>query len=401
VILTKSPVLPALLLLIGCSSVDVVGSRGDTIPAKLPNILEKRINTPLSTVNEQVNAAFMQLFFGDPGTEAVYRDQGDGSAYIEDIYHGDVRTDSMGYGMMVAVQLGEQEVFDKLWTWTKENMQNKSGPTADLLNWNCKKTGDDCISASSTDAMSIITTALFLADSRFLELEHDYEDDANALLDAMVKIEERNEGIVDGVVNSFDLEEALPRAGSSTPHAAVPVDYLMPAFYEIWAERRPEERDFWHRAAANSRDLLSRVSAPETGLYPGTVYYTGTPVPGALDYTSTTSRAHLNIALDHLRNGPHEWVAQHNEVLLDFFLTQGMDAYVVEYSLSGEPLVTFNTAAHRSMVALAAGTTLKQRHDAFLQALVDQSTPSGTFRYYDGMMHLLSLLVLSGQFTLN
>src|SRR5690606_25380593 len=153
--------------------------------------------------------------------------------------------------------------------------------------------------------------------------------------------------------------------------------------------------------ADNSRRIVSIVSAPTTGHYPGTVDYTGAPVPGAWNYTATTSRAHFNLALDHLRYGPHDWVMSQNEVLLDFFLTQGLDTYAAEYSLAGEPLVSFNTAAHRSMVALAAGTTLKHRHDPFLKDLLNQATPSGQFRYYDGMLYLLSLVVLSGQFHLD
>lgn len=390
----------ALLALEGCTSVDVVGSRDKTTPTATTNILEDRINIPLTKVNRLVNTAYEQLFFGDPDTEAVYRDLGDGSAFIEDINNQDVRTDSMGYGMMVTVQLGDEEVFDKLWQWAKLKMLSKSGPSEGLLNWNCDKSGDSCINSSSTDAMSVIVTALFLAESHFKNGAHSYGADANSLLDAMVKIEERNGGVVDGVVNSFDLEQAFPRTGSRDPAAEVALDYLMPAFYEMWAKRRPEEKSFWKRVAENSRLLIHGASQPLTGLYPGTVYYTGVPVPGLLNYTATTSRAHLNMALDHLFFGPHDWVVDHNKVLLDFFLAQGVDKYVVEYSLTGEPLVTFNTAAHKSMVALAAGTTLAKRHDPFLQAFVDQATPSGTFRYYDGMMYLLSLLVLSGQFTL-
>lgn len=431
--LSSPLLLTSLLLLYGCSTVDIVGSRGElgadaanadlglggetgssletegdgilgtggNEPAEIPNILEERVDAPLAVVNEKVNAAFEQLFFGDPWTEAVFRDLGDGSAFIEDIYHQDVRTDSMGYGMLVAVQLGKEEVFDQLWTWAKRHMLNTEGPAAGLLNWNCSKDGSVCTPASSTDAMSVIVTALFLADSRFPDGAHDYLLDADSLLDAMTRIEQRNGGIVAGVVNSFDLEVGLPRPGSISFAAVVPVDYVMPAFYEYWAVKRPEEAELWTWIADNSRTLLSHILEPATGLYPGTVDYTGAPVPGAWNYTATTSRAHFNLALDHLRYGPHEWVVARNEVLLDFFLAQGVDTYAAEYAITGEPLVTFNTPAHRSMVALAAGTTLRNRHDPFLNELLDQATPSGTFRYYDGMLYLLSLLVLSGQFSLN
>ena len=37
-------------------------------------------------------------------------DEGDDTGYVEDIYHEDVRTDSMAYGMLVTVQLDQREV---------------------------------------------------------------------------------------------------------------------------------------------------------------------------------------------------------------------------------------------------------------------------------------------------
>jgi oligosaccharide reducing-end xylanase len=88
-----------------------------------------------------------------------------------------------------------------------------------------------------------------------------------------------------------------------------------------------------------------------------------------------------------------------NERRLDFFLGQGVDTYVSQYTLAGEPLVTFNTAAHLSLVALAAGTSESEDYDVFIDALLAEPIPEGTFRYYDGMLYMLSLLVLSGQLT--
>lgn len=401
-------------LLSACSSVDVLGAReqtgeirdpGQPDPADsedLPNVLEDRYQVPISQVNARLNDAFLQLFFGDPETEAVFFDQGDGTGYIQDIANGDVRTDSMGYGMLVTVQLDHREVFDELWAWTKRYMRSPSGPSEGLLRWRCDTSGENCDASAATDSSSIIVTSLFMAETRWGDAgAHDYGQDAVDLLDAMVGIEARNGGIVDGVVNCFDVSSGLSRVDSMSPEQETAVDYLMPAFYEVWARHDTARAELWERAVESSRDLLSRVSHPSTGLLPEMVSHAGEPIPEHDVYRTTTSRTLFNLALDHLWFGPHDWVVEQNQRRLDFFLREGVDTYVAEYTTDGEALVPFNTAAHRSLVALAAGTTSGGDYDVFVERLLDEPVPSGAFRYYDGMIYMLSLLVLSGQMTPN
>src|SRR5690606_12674358 len=114
-----------------------------------------------------LNDAFRQLFFGDPETEAVFFPQEDGTGYIKDIANGDVRTDSMAYGMLVTVQLDQREVFDELWAWTKSHMMSPSGASAGLLRWRCSTSGDECARSAATDASSLIATTLLLAQRRW------------------------------------------------------------------------------------------------------------------------------------------------------------------------------------------------------------------------------------------
>ena len=364
---------------------------------ELPNPLEERRQVPVSQVNAKVNDAFLQLFFGNPETEAVFRDQGDGTGYIEDVFHGDVRTDSMGYGLLVTVQLDQRQVFDKLWSWTRQHMRVESGPAAGLVGWQCDPAGQACATEAATDASSIIATSLLIAEQRWAAGAHDYGQEGRRLLEAMTSIEARNGGVVDGVVNCFDVDAALPRHGSTSPAEQTPVDYLMPAFYELWSQRDPERADLWRRMAVNARALLERVSHPVTGLLPEVVGYDGRPAAGRADYRFTASRALLNLALDHVWYGPYAWSVEQNEHRLDFFLSEGVDAYVSEYTTAGEPLVSYNTPAHRALVAVAAGTSQRAEYDVFLQALLDEPVPTGQLRYYDGMLYLLSLLLLSGQ----
>ncbi len=394
------------LCLFACSSIDVLGMRAEPpdeaegTGGTLPNPLAERHAVPLSRVNAELNDAFAQLFFGDPETEAVFRDLGDGTGYVEDIFNQDVRTDAMGYGMLVSVQLNQREVFDKLWGFSKTYMLSQTGASAGLLRWRCDTSGQNCATSAATDASSVIATSLFIAESRWGSGgAHPYEEDALSLLDAMAGIEERNGGSSAGVVNCFDTERALPRPDSGTRVEEVPVDYLMPAFYEIWADRDGTRAEFWRKVAQNSRTLLKSAPHAETGLLPERITYEGLPVAGADTYQATTQRTHLNLALDALWNPPQEWVRTQNETRLDFFLDQGADDYVAAYTLDGEALLAFNTVAHRSLVAIAAGMSSSMKYDVFLEQILELEIPTGDFRYYDGMIYMLSLLVLSGQMT--
>jgi len=60
-------------------------------------------------ISAKIDAAFQQLFHGDPETQTVYypagRNANGAMAYLADINNKDVRSEGMSYGMMIAVQL--------------------------------------------------------------------------------------------------------------------------------------------------------------------------------------------------------------------------------------------------------------------------------------------------------
>ena len=77
-------------------------------------------------VAAKINAAFKQLFHGDPNTQAVYFPAGTNAngpmAYIYDINSKDVRSEGMSYGMMIAVQLDKKAELDAIWNWARTYM---------------------------------------------------------------------------------------------------------------------------------------------------------------------------------------------------------------------------------------------------------------------------------------
>src|ERR1035438_3523619 len=81
---------------------------------------------PQKEISAKIQAAFQQLFHGDPETQTVYypavQNANDLLAYLSDIHNHDVRSEGMSYGMMNAVQMDKKAEFDSLWNWAKTYM---------------------------------------------------------------------------------------------------------------------------------------------------------------------------------------------------------------------------------------------------------------------------------------
>jgi len=387
---------------VGCGeTTDLIGTRSSeqiVDPPPDDNVLDD-LGVTDEEAEMSIQSAYEQLFFGDPDTQAIYRAAGDDAGYVEDVKNNDVRTDAIGYGMFVTVQVDDQEVFDKLWTWARRHMLMTEAPREGLLRWSCSTEGTDCASSAATDATSFIATSLFMAEAKWGTTgAHAYEADANMLLDAMVLTEERNDGVVEDVQNMFDVEAKRPRKTSSTnDNPYLFTAYLMPAFYDYWARWRSEDAAFWTEAAEVSRDIMRTASVAGNGLIPVEIEIAsdGSTTPTIDYYDETAARTLLNRWFCHAWSGPYSWLFVQNRRLLDFLMEQ--DKLVSSYELNGNVRGSKNTVAHLSLTATAAAVTDEtETYASFLQALVDQPIPEGTDRYYDGMLYLISLMALSG-----
>ena len=109
-------------------------------------------------------------------------------------------------------------------------------------------------------------------------------------------------------------------------------------------------------------------------------------------------RAQLNMALDHVFFEPSGWYTEESDRLLDFFAGEGMDLYGSSYPLDGSRCLQCGRSG--ALVAMNGTSAMAAAHPertAFIEAVWEMVPPEGEFRYYDGLLHLLSLLVLSGQ----
>jgi oligosaccharide reducing-end xylanase len=100
-------------------------SAGAYFTDKYPNLFLRSGHTE-SESQAKIEAAYQQLFHGDPEQQAVGFDAGSNAngplMYITDWANHDVRTEGMSYGMMIAVQLDKKSDFDAIWNWAQTYM---------------------------------------------------------------------------------------------------------------------------------------------------------------------------------------------------------------------------------------------------------------------------------------
>ena len=376
---------------------------GSISTGKYPDLFVSLLHKSESEVKGKIDAAFHQLFFGNDSTQRVYYPVGKNMGYIKDVSDHDVRTEGMSYGMMIAVQMNRQDIFDRIWKWAKLYMQNKSGPHKGYFAWHCKSDGAVLDSNAASDGESWFVMSLFFASARWGNGKgiYDYRKQAQDILNMMLRKDSQPDH--GRVTDMFNRKKKLvvfvpaKRADRFTDPS-----YQLPHFYDLWARFADRDNSFWREAADSSRGLLKKAANPQTGLCPDYCNFNGTPVTswygGHNDFRFDAWRVGMNVAVDHEWFAADPWEVTECNRLLHFFSSHGIDTYGNQYTLEGKELGKDHSTGLVSMNAVAAlASTNKDRKD-FVKALWDAPVPSGYYRYYDGMLYMLGMLQVSGNF---
>jgi len=351
-------------------------------------------------ISGKIEVAFQQLFHGADGESIYYPDpKAPNRFFIADALHKDVRTEGIGLGMMIAVELeaDHKTEFDQLWRYSKANKQVTSGSAKGYFKSQCgEDTPSDCYDVYG---MQLFALALMLADGRWhSSADMPYASDALALLDAFLNKEATNGGVVNGIGNAFSIEDHLVREEPTLADAGFTTrsSLQMPAAYWYW--EKATGMPFWGSAAKASRALLVNAADPNTGLWPMRSYFDGAPVAGSPGFTQQAYRTQLNLALDALWGSASADQAELANRVLNFFSSEGIASYGSTFDTDGSPLDTSHAAALVSVNgALSVATASNANRKAFVQAVWDQPIPTGDYRYYEGLLYLMSMLILSGQ----
>jgi oligosaccharide reducing-end xylanase len=374
-----------------------------TIEGGYHNLFSELLSKSDTDIESKLEAAWQQFFYGDDDTERVYYPVGEDMAYIEDIGNGDVRSEGMSYGMMIAVQMDKQEEFNRLWKWAKTYMYQADGPYEGYFAWHCTTDGDHLDSNPASDGEEWFVMDLFFAAHRWGNGEgiYDYEAEANAILHTMLHKEDDNSPLA---TNMFDEKTHqvvfVPSVGAASSYTDP--SYHLPHYYELWAEWAAEDNSFWQEAAASSRAFLKTTVNPDTGLMPDYANFDGTPRDTEDDYHAVFRfdawRTTMNIAVDYAWSQPDQWEVEQSDRILDFFYGEGIGSYANQYTLDGKALSGDHSPGLVSMNAVGALAATNDHRSEFVAALWNLQPPSGKWRYYDGMLYMLGLLHVSGQF---
>ncbi len=364
-----------------------------------PNVFRDLLGKSEREISDKIDGAFKQLFHGDPDTRAIYYEDPDhpDQAEIRDIYHGDVRTEGVGLGMLITVELDKQQEFDKLWSYAKAVMA-ASGANAGYFDSWCD-TLDPLTTTACVDPFGYqqFTMSLIFAHDRWgSDGAIDYEADALELLDVMRQKEDRNGGIVDGVTNTFDGETKLV---FDVPNAKAAIftrpSIEMPAYYQLWAEATGD--DFWLDAADAGRAYIQLVAHARTGLTPVRAYFDGVSKEGWGYFGPEAYRTHLNVTLDAIWTDEGAWAAAESDLLISFFYSQGLTKYGTSYELDGTPILESRELALIFANGIAAVPATRAERVDFVQAVWDLNLPPGSVRYYPGLFGLLAFITMSGR----
>lgn len=367
-------------------------------------------------IQAKVDAAFRQLFHGDPVSQSVYFPAGTNAngalAYIHDVGNGDVRSEGMSYGMMITVQLDKQAEFNAIWNWAKTYMYHgaTNDPAYGFFSWSMMTNGVANDDMPAPDGEQYFVTSLYFAAARWGNGAgiYNYHAEADRLLTDMLHRRIITGSTVKGKMTAgalFDPDHKLVRF---TPDVAnwnrTDPSYQLPAFYELWAECGPAaDCEFWTQAAAASREFFQHAANSTTGLTSDYANFNGTPwaaswSPHSEDFRSDSWRTAMNWAVD--------WSWWHKDVreielsnrIQAFFLSKGLASYGSHFTLDGRQLGNQHSTGLVAMNAVASLSATNPCAQQFVEALWNAPVPSGQWRYYDGLLYLLAELHCSGEF---
>lgn len=388
-------------LLVGGLGAAPTPASGAFPPGPDRNLFAALLGKSEAELDGKLAAAWQQLFHGDDRTQRLYFPVGDDLAYLADVGSGDVRTEGMSYGLMLAVQTDHRAEFDRLWRWADKFMRHAAGPRRGYFAWHCRYNGTSLDPGSASDGEEWIAMALFIAAHRWGHTAGgiNYEAEAQDLLREML-----HKPRSDGVTPIFDPAEKQV-VFAPNPDAADFTDpsYQLPAFYDCWAAwaSDPADRQFWAEAAATSRRFFHAAAHPVTGLMPEYSGFDGRPDPrlgaGREDFRFDAWRTPANVGLDYAWWHADPWqVGQSNRLLR--FLASHWPKLPNQFTLEGRPLSTDVSIGLIAMAAVAGQAADPDLARPFVRRLWDAPVPAGRWRYYDGLLYFLGLLEAGGRF---
>jgi endo-1,4-beta-D-glucanase Y len=318
-------------------------------------------------------------------------------------------SEGIGYGMLIAVYMDDESLFDDLWQYEQKNLDGATG----LMNWyiNAAGTGPDTNgSGPATDADEDMAFALVMAGKQWGgqgKLGKNYSDIA---LDQIIKVW-NNE------IFNYKYLKPWPTADSST----INLSYFAPAYYKIFAKIDTADPSRNWTALTDTMytvlnaSLNSSNGNTNNGLVPAWCDSSGKPNGGAFgptggpsptNYQYDSCRTPFRIGLDYCWNGEtraQAYVAKTSSFFSGITVAKMVDGY----ALNGNPQPQYQTGANAlvqssafigpaGVGAMSSSTYQGFVDDAYAVLITGKALVGGT--YYDDSWMVMSLLMMSANF---
>jgi endo-1,4-beta-D-glucanase Y len=321
-------------------------------------------------------------------------------------------SEGIGYGMILAVYMDDQALFDDLWQYEQQFLDVNG-----LMNWYIKADGsglgsNPSGSGAATDADEDMAFALVMADKQWggqlKALKKNYIDIAK--------------GQIQGVWNNEVYQYKYLKPWPATDLPAVNLSYFAPAFYKVFAKVDTTNTSNWNTLTTTMYGVLaaslnSSNGNTTNGLVPAWCDTSGVPNAGAFGATGGASptnyqydscRTPFRIGLDYCWTGDTNAQAYVAKTSSFFSGTVGGATKIVDgYDLNGNPHAQYQTGANAQIQSSAfvgpAGVGAMSNssyqsfvNDAYGVLVTGKALVGGT--YYDDSWMVLSLLMMTANF---
>jgi endo-1,4-beta-D-glucanase Y len=381
----------------GTTSSSTTSSNGAQHPFPQP-VLSAKCTYPRNADNDDVRAAYNQWY-----QAVVTADGAGGFLRIKKPDSGTVIgstvSEGIGYGMILAVYMGDQSLFDNLWKYEQTHLDSSG-----LMNW---EIGPDNTMTSggggaATDGDEDMAWALVMADRQWGgkgSLSDSYLNNATALINA----------IWDHEVDHNRAEMLKPGDQWGDVDVTNP-SYFAPAYYRVFGQVTGKTQD-WNKVVDSSYSIIAKSlnaasGNQNNGLVPAWCNSSGTPVEaysGApLYFQNDSTRTPFRVGQDYCYFGEPRAKAYLAKIS-SFYASVGVANIINGYNLDGtqHPEKVYATGLQAASFVGPAGVGAMSDpqyqqfvDDAYAKVATLQLT-AGTI-YYQKSWTALSLLMMTG-----
>ena len=354
--------------------------------------------TYLGKTDEEIQGKLDQLwdhYFKGNDNSKVYYENGD-KAYIKDINNNDVRSEGQSYGMMICVQTNHKTEFDKLWKFAKDHMLHKSGQWEGYFKWKCNPDGSAQDANCAPDGEMYFVTSLLLAANRWNEPS--YFEDAQYCLQRFWK---NGNGSLFNETHKIITFQPYNCSNFGDP------SYDLPAFIELFARWSETNNDKWESCLAPTRGHLEKSCHPTSGLFGDYSEFDGTPTTGGFSQNSNkymydAMRCAMNVGMDYYLFGADKKTQNAMMTrLINHFEKDGYQHARFNWDgTGGSEQYTLGECGANAVgcFALMDDPANDEKVKTNLKKAWNGQLMTGQYRYYDGLVHYLSMLHLCGSF---